>query len=547
MHLNKKISLFAVSLALVFVLMNTIPQVASDSGADIIPSVIDSQDNTSPADIILPPPMLAYWELNEGGGTIVHDSVAPYITGLTYGNPTWSPGIAGTCLDLRTNQYVEFDDPAHYLFLPEVISIEAWVNPTVVSGQQMILASTFSPLDTQFYFGLRDGRLYFKQSAGFPIEAMGSIPLAIGTWNHVAVVFERTAGEVLFYLNATQESRSFSATIVAPGRVTMGGDPFGADPDFLNGLIDEVAVYDSVLTIDRIIEHYNKGLLGLGYLEEPNTPPVAVDDFYTANEGFTLFVDAQSGVLANDIDVDGDLLTAELVDWPAFGILTFYQDGSFEYFVDGWSGPVTFTYTTFDGELYSSPATVIIDVIGDDDETGPEITITYTGSSTDGNPGTWIVTVADPESGVDTINVEIDGIIAGTVAGIYAVPNILGTHTITVTATNADLDTGPSDQETSVSSSTVTIIDDDMTGPSIFITYTGDKTDINPGTWTVSVSDTISGIHSMTVEIDGTVVGTIGGVYAVPGTEGDHTVTVTALNNDLDRLSDQETSILSDT
>ncbi|MFW9981615.1 MAG: tandem-95 repeat protein, partial [Candidatus Thorarchaeota archaeon] len=278
-----------------------------------------------------------------------------------------------------------------------------------------------------------------------------------------------------------------------------------------------------------------------------NDAPYANDDFYTADEGLTLIVDSLNGLLANDVDVDGDSLTAELVDWPTFGLLTLNPDGSFEYFVDGWSGPVIFTYTTFDGTVYSNPATVIIDVIGDDDETGPEITITYAGDSTDGNPGFWTVTVDDPESGVDTITVEIDGVIVGSAAGIYAVPNSLGTHTITVTATNADLDTGPSDQETSVLSNTVNIIDDDVTGPSIFITYTGDMTDINPGTWTVSVSDSISGVHSLTVEIDGTVVGTLEGDYAVPGIEGDHTITVTAHNNDLDRLSDQETSILSDT
>ncbi|MFX1483357.1 MAG: Ig-like domain-containing protein [Promethearchaeota archaeon] len=277
-----------------------------------------------------------------------------------------------------------------------------------------------------------------------------------------------------------------------------------------------------------------------------NIPPKAVDDIYTANEGITLSVPSP-GVLANDIDLNGNPLTAQIVDYPAFGDLTLYPDGSFDYFVVGWSGPVIFTYTAFDGTDYSNLATVIIDVIGDDDTTGPDITFAYTGGLTDGNPGFWTVSVVDPESGVASVSVEIDGVSAGTAAGVYPVPNTLGTHTITVTAKNADLDTGLSDQETSVSSNAVTITDDDVTGPSIFITYTGDSTDTNPGFWNVAVSDSLSGVYSILVKIDGLDVGNTEGDYKVPSSVGDHTITVTAVNNDMDRPGDQETSVSSST
>ncbi|MHA2152230.1 MAG: Ig-like domain-containing protein [Candidatus Thorarchaeota archaeon] len=186
-------------------------------------------------------------------------------------------------------------------------------------------------------------------------------------------------------------------------------------------------------------------------------------------------------------------------------------------------------------------------VIGDNDVTGPIITIALTGAGTDGDPGTWTVSAEDPESGVDSISVEIDSIVVGTSAGTYTVPNSLGLHSIIVTATNADFDGGPGDQETSTSSDAVNIVDDDITGPSIFITYVGDATDVNPGFWNVIVFDTISGIDSIVVEVDGVGVGTIEGDYDVPSSAGDHTINVTAHNNDLDREADQETSILLNT
>ncbi|MFX1294377.1 MAG: hypothetical protein ACFFD2_05925 [Promethearchaeota archaeon] len=183
---------------------------------------------------------------------------------------------------------------------------------------------------------------------------------------------------------------------------------------------------------------------------------------------------------------------------------------------------------------------------GDDDTTGPIITIIYTGDETDGNPGIWSVSAVDPESGIDWIEVSIDGTLVGTISGNYPVPNTLGVHIISVTAANADLDTGPEDQETSNKSSTINIVDDDVTGPNIIISYSGDATDSNPGFWTVSATDPESGVDSFVVEIDGTFVGTSAGDYTVPNTLGPHTISVTAINADLDRgpIDQESTTVL---
>src|SRR5689334_6787829 len=62
----------------------------------------------------------------------------------------------------------------------------------------------------------------------------------------------------------------------------------------------------------------------------PNVPPVAADDAYTTNEGQRLNVNANSGVLANDTDANGNPLTAALVGGTASGTLTLQANGSFE-------------------------------------------------------------------------------------------------------------------------------------------------------------------------------------------------------------------------
>ena len=114
--------------------------------------------------------------------------------------------------------------------------------------------------------------------------------------------------------------------------------------------------------------------------------PVAVNDNYTINENTILDINASTGVLANDSDVDGNALTAVLQTGPSYGTLTFKADGSFSYipwlcFV----GTDTFTYQAYDGMVYSNTATVTI-------------TVNATGYEGDVAPrpyGNGVVTLAD--------------------------------------------------------------------------------------------------------------------------------------------------------
>jgi VCBS repeat-containing protein len=95
-----------------------------------------------------------------------------------------------------------------------------------------------------------------------------------------------------------------------------------------------------------------------------NTPPVADPDTYEMETGTTLTVDAAGGVLANDSDADGDLLTAQLVGVPTpNGTLNFNPDGSFTYTPNiGYTGADRFVYQAFDGEATSTPVPATINV-----------------------------------------------------------------------------------------------------------------------------------------------------------------------------------------
>ncbi|MEN8768451.1 MAG: Ig-like domain-containing protein [Candidatus Arcticimaribacter sp.] len=93
-----------------------------------------------------------------------------------------------------------------------------------------------------------------------------------------------------------------------------------------------------------------------------NDPPIANDDniIVPLNETITTLDNGQTSLTANDIDPDGDVLTASLVSTPTFGTITLNPGGTFSYTQNGTlnSGD-SFIYSVSDGSLTSS-ATVNI-------------------------------------------------------------------------------------------------------------------------------------------------------------------------------------------
>ncbi|MEL6110178.1 MAG: Ig-like domain-containing protein, partial [Planctomycetota bacterium] len=93
-----------------------------------------------------------------------------------------------------------------------------------------------------------------------------------------------------------------------------------------------------------------------------NDAPVAYADNYSVSENNTLVIDG-FGVGENDIDVDGDDLTYQVIDAPE-GQLTFSPDGTFEYVpAAGFIGLDSFTYQASDGVSDSNVATVTVEVV----------------------------------------------------------------------------------------------------------------------------------------------------------------------------------------
>ncbi|WP_020469750.1 tandem-95 repeat protein [Zavarzinella formosa] len=90
-----------------------------------------------------------------------------------------------------------------------------------------------------------------------------------------------------------------------------------------------------------------------------NDAPTAVTDDYVIPTNGDLVVPADSGVLANDTDLEGDSLTAVLVTPPPSGTLHLSPDGSFTFTpAVGFVGRISFQYKANDGNADSPVQTV---------------------------------------------------------------------------------------------------------------------------------------------------------------------------------------------
>jgi VCBS repeat-containing protein len=170
--------------------------------------------------------------------------------------------------------------------------------------------------------------------------------------------------------------------------------------------------------------------------------PVAVADFYSTTEDVPLFSIAAPGVLGNDLDADGDLLTTNLTVNVSHGSMSLSTDGSFVYVpAPNFHGTDSFTYRAYDGVAYSAEATVSITVTPAND--APTLNSIGGKTVSEGSLLSFTVSGTDPDIG-DTLAYSATGLPSGStlnsVTGVFSwTPgfNQSGDYSVTFNVTDA--------------------------------------------------------------------------------------------------------------
>jgi len=157
-----------------------------------------------------------------------------------------------------TNDYATISG-ASDLSISGDCSISAWFKPSSVSGYNYIFSLTDGrSLGTDRAFGLSGTQMVANTYGSGWNAPFTHTAIATGSWYHAVVVF--TSSTSRMYLNGSDlGAKSLAVNTVSYTQTVIGGMLYSAGNHF-NGLIDEVAVFDSELSSSNVTTIYNSGV-----------------------------------------------------------------------------------------------------------------------------------------------------------------------------------------------------------------------------------------------------------------------------------------------
>ncbi len=211
------------------------------------------------------PYLAGKWKFDEGTGTNANDSAGTN-DGTLVGEPNWVAGKIGT-------HALDFNSVVDYVALPNTVknslatnyTVSAWINTNTISSTHSI--ATYRQFDSQgILFQLEqydaDVRFIVRDNSSDIAIAISSGAITTDGWYHVAGV--RAGNTVHVYVNGIKGT-SDSATFVtiSSNNFKIGalqtGDP-GTPQAYFDGAIDDVRIYDMVLSDEEIQMLYLAGL-----------------------------------------------------------------------------------------------------------------------------------------------------------------------------------------------------------------------------------------------------------------------------------------------
>src|SRR5262249_19103179 len=194
--------------------------------------------------------LVAAYAFNEGTGSTVTDLSGNGNTG-TVANTTWSSGKYGSALAFNgTTARVTIPDAAS-LHLTTAMTLEAWVNPAVVTSAWRDVI--YKGNDNYFLEATSDrsstpggGGIF----GGTDVALSGAAAVPANTWTHLAVTYD--GAQLQLYVNGAPVASVAQTGMIATSTnpLTVGNDSvFG---QAFQGLIDDVRVYNIALSAAQI-------------------------------------------------------------------------------------------------------------------------------------------------------------------------------------------------------------------------------------------------------------------------------------------------------
>lgn len=193
---------------------------------------------------VLPEGVVGYFSFDENAGIRVYDSSQYTNDANATASPTWTTGKLGSALTFNgTTQYISLGNPSQYALTTG--TVEAWVKSSVTTGQQAIVSKA-----SNFKLLLDANRLAMYDYNTSTTCTEPTTGIADGQWHHVAMTFSSgvTNGSHL-YKDGVHVQTCTMTTVANSNDLQIAQSSGG---QFFNGTIDEVRLFNSVLTTDEV-------------------------------------------------------------------------------------------------------------------------------------------------------------------------------------------------------------------------------------------------------------------------------------------------------
>ncbi|MDM8536732.1 FG-GAP-like repeat-containing protein [Desulfobacterales bacterium HSG17] len=289
--------------------------------------------------------LAAYWRFDHDTGTTLMDHTAnanhgtlmnssantPAADGATEG-PVWMPVTDDPCsVSVVADSALNFDGTDDYVEIPysaeinpSVFSVEAWAKVTGTTGdfQSVITSRNDAPsIGYIFYIDpANKWQLWIGNGIGTAgWEKLVGPDIVLNKWTHLAAAYDGTT--ISFYVNgvnAGSKAAGFSANTSKPLRIGAGSTE-GAPQLFYNGQIDEVRVWNKLLTQTEILSSRCNTLAGnetglTAYWRfDHDTGTTLMDHTANANDG--ILMNSSANTPAADGTTEGPIWT-QVTDNP---------------------------------------------------------------------------------------------------------------------------------------------------------------------------------------------------------------------------------------
>jgi hypothetical protein len=206
------------------------------------------------------------YHLNETSGILVTDSSGNNRTGAANGVIAWVAGKLNNCLRFDgTSTFINADGVANFEYT-QPFSIEFWFRSTAAGSVQYIIGKQATSTTAGFRFSVASSNLQFWIGATGTnrIQKTGPAGTCDGLWHHVVGTYDGSANinGMLIYMDnvlqvTTNAGTNITASILNTANLYIGMTNNEAQE--FNGDLDEITVYDRVITPAEISYRYNLG------------------------------------------------------------------------------------------------------------------------------------------------------------------------------------------------------------------------------------------------------------------------------------------------